>query len=320
MINLQPTKQFTMIDSFIERQSRSEFLFLQAGSIWHLYTPGENSRVVFETEEDYSFGMTLCGICKASFPKLSIYAFALMSNHVHFILSGEERDCSSFFGLFVIRLKLYYSRQQKIVDLTEFSKSKIQIINDLNSLRNEIAYVNRNGFLVCPDYSPFSYRWGASMFYFNGFKDIVQERSFNDLLFDEKRRLCHCRETALPETYKVIYNYISPKSYCDIQTGMDFFLNAQQYCFLLFKNQEANSNIAKRLGDTLFVTDEEMFGIVLEICRKEYDVKSVYQLTNSSKIELAKTLRFKYNATKKQIRRFLKIEHPVLDELFGPGA
>lgn len=40
-------------------------------------------------------------------------------------------------------------------------------INDLKALREAIVYVNRNGYVVNPSHTPFSYPWGTGRYYFN---------------------------------------------------------------------------------------------------------------------------------------------------------
>lgn len=48
-------------------------------------------------------------------------------------------------------------------------RMSLKSVCDLRTLRNTIVYVNRNGYVVNPAYTPFSYPWGTGRYYFNDF-------------------------------------------------------------------------------------------------------------------------------------------------------
>ena len=78
------------------------------------------------------------------------------------------------------------------------------------------------------------------------------------------------------------------------------------------------SQIAKNLGDQISVTDEEMYSIASNLSNRLYSVRQPSLVANQQKVELAKKLHYDYNATKKQLRRILRLDLSVLNELF-PG-
>lgn len=305
------------MDDYFNRQSACELCFREAGQLWHLYTPGELTEIIFVSREDFSFGLTLTGVAKAMYPNLDIYAFELMSNHVHFILSGSEYDCREFFRSFSKKLKAFIVRHRRTVDFSGFNCSLLPLDN-LTTVRNEICYVHRNGYLVSPDRTPFSYKWGTGMFYFCPFEGLIAEKPYRTLPYKDKRMILQSVAQALPDNYTVLDGCLNPSSYCRVSNGMRFFSSAHQYFYLLSKNQEANGEIAKRLSDKVFITDDEMYGTVREICVKDYGVAKPLNLPSDSKISVAKTMKFNYNASKKQIKRILKLDFNILDELFGP--
>ena len=55
---------------------------------------------------------------------------------------------------------------------------------------------------------------------------------------------------------------------------------------------------------------------VLSICSKDFKVRSVVELTVDQKLELAKKLRFGYNASNKQIVRILRLDEYVVNSMF----
>ena len=56
---------------------------------WHLYTPGPSTPAMLLNDEDYRFAMNLLARCSVQFPNVKIVAFALMSNHIHLVISGK---------------------------------------------------------------------------------------------------------------------------------------------------------------------------------------------------------------------------------------
>ena len=131
-----------------------------------------------------------------------------------------------------------------------------------------------------------------------------------------QRKLYHGRLIELPKEYEVTGQMIHPLSFCSIQEGEAYYRNAHQYFRLLSRNQEAGSGIAKRLADTAFLTDEEMFGVARTLAAQEYGVRSLASLPPEAKTALAKKLYFDYKATPRQIRRLLKLDPAVLEALF----
>lgn len=308
------------------RESTCETAFLQGGPFWHLYTDGGKMEVVFACPEDFLFGITLLGICCAAFPGCRVLTFTLMSNHLHLVLAGPERDARAFFDLFRRRLQRYLSSKKRFCTLDRFDAEFYQI-PDLRALRNEIVYVNRNGYVVHPDCTPFSYWWSAGIFYFNPLAWMLPSQPFASLTLRERRTLCHCREAELPARYKVLTGFdpgrgsarstlLLASSFCAIREGESYFRDAHQYFQRLGRNLEASGEVARRLGDRIFLTDDELYGAISSRCSRDYGQVNPHLISGGQKVEVAKLMHFEYNATNKQILRILKLEPSVVQTLF----
>ena len=290
-------------------------VFASSGPYWHLCTPGQFTELLFENDADYSFGMNSIAIC-AQTAGIDILAFEIMSNHLHLILSALEDLCLAFFEQLKKRLRLFYSRHDRYVNLHNFIPSVIPIA-DLKSLRNEIVYVNRNGFLVNPAYTPFSYPWGSGNLYFMPPFPETACRKWENITYREKERICHGRICDIPGNYLVHNGIILPQNYCATDIGMALFRDAHQYFSMVSKNYEAYSEVAKRLGESVFLTDDEMFAALRLMSRSQYgDIKPA-MLDPNQKLDLARRLKSKYNASDGQIQRMLRLDRNVVAELFG---
>ena len=306
----------------IDREYSCEAAFNQGGPFWHLYTDGEQMEIIFTQPADFAFGITLLGICLAAFPHCRILTFSLMSNHIHLIIAGPLPDVIALFNLFKDRLKMYLAKRGRYCRMDRFKADTFQIPT-LKALRNEIIYVNRNGYLVHPDCTPFSYMWSAGAFFFNPAAKMLPAVPFSELTVRERRAMCHCREVSLPAGYKVLPNgclasgpLLLSTSFCAIQEAENYFRNAHQYFRALSRDHEAQAEVARRLGDRIFLTDDELFGAVCALCARDFGSPKPGLLTAGQKIEVARKMHYDYNASNKQIQRILKLSPQVIATVF----
>lgn len=145
-----------------------EATFRGCDAWWHLYTAGKMSSILFVDDDDYRYAMNLLARCHKETGSITIVAFEIMSNHIHIVLCGSEHNARHLFDLFRRRLCRYLTKKNSGADMKSFRMS-LKSVCDLRTLRNTIVYVNRNGYVVNPAYTPFSYPWGTGRYYFNDF-------------------------------------------------------------------------------------------------------------------------------------------------------
>ena len=257
--------------------------------------------------------MALCAHLHSE--KVELYTFQLMSNHVHILLQGEPDHITDFFNDFKARIGRYLREQGRQTDMKGFEATLHPILN-ITYLRNVLAYINRNGFLVDQWETPFTYPWGANSFYFNKHTGIFKRTFLKDISVRAKRKIFRTHECTFPENYYMIWDYVSPECYCSIKKGERLFQNAHDYFQLISRQVESFADIARTLGDKLFYTDEQLNDASIDIAKKLFDTAKLTTLDKSQKLEMAKQLRFRYNASVSQIRRILHIEERILQNMF----
>ena len=301
--------------SFHEKESVCQKKFNDIRNIYHACTP-ENHPLILTTDQDFKTAMTLLGICVHKHKLLRLLTFALMSNHLHLVVIGYEGDLMDMFEDFKKLLHKCILNDHTCTQLINFNLS-LHTVNDLDNLRNVIAYVNRNGSVINENYSPFSYPWGANRFYFN------QEAASRHQTQKRQLRVLECRKISRSRKYDDVGNlffvddYISPMSFCYIELGEQLFRNARQYFFKISRNIESYEQIARLIGENLFYSDSDLFQIACTLSQKEFSCKTPHLLAREEKIKLAKTLHHEYNAGLKQIQRMLKIDQYTLKAIFG---
>ncbi|MGN1232407.1 MAG: hypothetical protein ACI4UJ_03040 [Candidatus Cryptobacteroides sp.] len=317
-----------------EKRKRCEAAFDKEGPYFHAYTSGKDTPILFTCKKDMAFAMNVIAQTSYQYPGIRILAFEVMNNHFHFILSGDKDECLAFCKRILKRIRKHFP------DAVNTSLS-IKNINDLATLRNNITYVNRNGYAADPNHTPFSYPWGTGRYYF---LDEPAGIPVSWVTCDELRKLLRCRVLSVSKEWLFVgclqdwlrasgatwsragrgiikqldlaECYISPASYCDINLGMSMFRDAHHYFQEVTKNIEAYSELALEIGDNDFLTDTELFAKLGIILKERYGNAGVRNLTNAQKLDIARMLHYDYRSSNGQIRRLLGLSQYDVDSLF----
>ena len=307
-------KDFSTL-SFSEKERICESVFIANGPYWHIYTDGTKMQNIFCCEEDFRTGMWALAASLHLREEVRALTFELMTNHVHLIIAGQRENCIKAFDLFSTRLKMAFPKRQRTIDWSQF-KMNILTIESLQALRNEIIYTNRNAFVANPSYTPDSYPWGGGCGYFNPWLKHLITSPLGRLPILKQRTLLHTRDISPFTDLREINSLPFIPSFCDIKLGESMFRDARSYFNSLTRNAEAFSQIASRLKDTIFLTDEELYSVICSHISKEYSVKAPSQLSAQQKVDTARYMHFGYNASNQQLRRMLRLDLAILEELF----
>lgn len=279
--------------------------------VYNANTP-ENHPVLFKTDLDYKSVMSILAVCARYHPDIIIYAFQIMSNHIHLVIGGDADDVMRFFRFFTARLNRHFHGE---VDLSGFTL-KLFPIEDLAYLRNAIAYVNRNGFVVNNDVTPFSYPWGSSRYFFQPVAASYDALAGKAIGLEALRVLMHSRKCDELKGLRIVDGYISPLEFCDVKTAEMVYRDAKQYFYAVSRNVETYSEIARSLGESIFYNDNDLYAAAVKLSKDHYDSFDLKTLPADAKIEIAKRLHYDYNAGDKQLHRLLNMDILLLKALF----
>ena len=302
--------------TFSEKESICEREFEMSGPFWHLFNDGKKMQDIYLSDEIFELAETLLAVSCCKYPKVKVITFELMTNHLHLIASGLRAECIALFDDFKQRQQRVFKKTGIIVDWDNFEADIIPIDN-LKALRNEIVYTNRNAYVANPGHTPSNYPWGGGYAYFCPLIKYIEAIEFDKLTYDRKRQLAHCRNIDNLSRLRVKDGLgVLVTSFCDISLGERMFQDARSYFNSLTRNAEAFSLIAERLKDSIFLTDEELFNISVKYAETNFGTKTITMLSPEHKIQLAKELHFRYKATNQQIRRILRMDIHILNEMF----
>lgn len=302
----------------IERMQ--EQLFRESGPFYHLSTKLLENGLIFQEEEERRIAMNWIGILSKEF-RIEILAFALMSNHFHFIIKGELLDGIAFFKQLKKRLSTYFSRKGRIGVLDSVTvDSDTPPISSLKQFRNEIAYVIRNPYVARTDVNPFAWPWCSGYLYFNPFLQQLVSRSVLDLTFREKREITRSADLALDSSLRVREGMIVPESYVNYRLVERLFPNARQFTWWVIKNVEAQVETSMRMGEKPNLNDDELFITAQQLSRTEFGRGSVKELTLQQRKELGILLKNKWGASNGQVARIAQLDQRTVDEMFPLAA
>ena len=303
--------------TFVEKERDCERIFEDNGPFWHICTDGSAVADIFQDDEQMREGMIALAVCAVLFKKAELITFELMNNHVHLIVRGEREDCLEFFGMFKRRL---VRRSLAVGRAVDWSKFEAQILNieTLKALRNEIVYTNRNAYVANRKYTPFNYPWGGGWAYFTPMIGLLPTLSLSELGAIKARELTHYRNVEELESLRFVGDVPFIPSFCRVDIGESMFQDARSYFHALTRNAESFSQVAARLKDSVFLTDDEMFVVAAKNAQEMYSRK-LGLLTTDQKVQLASKLHYEYKASNRQIRRILNLDLALLDEMFPVG-
>ena len=279
----------------------------------HICTAGLEKEIIFKTDADYIFGMNSIPACMAD-RDISMHAFCLMDNHVHFIAHGTEEDCGGF-------IKAY---RKRLFTLADMSRADICMkeIDDTEYLKRAIAYVLRNppaaGLAVLPTH----YRWSSGPLYFNNGNTLTANRPVTDIAHMSKRRQQKLFRTRgqLPGHYTVTADgLICPGCYVDYRAVEEIFHSPVRMLYFLSRNDSMEMELTSGILRRARYTDSEMASTVTNLCSEIFCKSSPDALSIDEKYQLADILRKQYGLGIKQLARLTQTSISLLGQVFHPG-
>lgn len=283
--------------------------FFCSGGPFYIVTSENLPWLLFETEEDFKEGTNIMALSLRHLP-LRLLNDVQMNNHLHLVLEGPEQAVETFTVQLKKRMKRRLSKRGK--DLKNWH-IQVNRIEDLQHLRYAILYVARNPYVARRDATPTGYRWGGSHLLFNAnLQDYALGKPFSELSYLERRDICHSHDMDIPEHWRCHNGMILRASFMDYQRAQQFFLSANQYFQWLSRRKESDIEIAKWIGESILLPNEDVFRIV----SNWYKVKSVTALDLEQRLEAARKMKTELWSNNKQIAQVLRLPLTQVDLLF----
>lgn len=269
---------------------------------YHVYSSPLQKCPLFRNDADRRFFLNRVVLCLPG-TNIQIYAFCLMDNHVHFLISGIESDIRKLFSC----IKREYGRWVNSSDgpvevkLDDFEIS-MRVIKGEDDFKTVVAYILRNP-VPAGLGSPTSYKWSSAFLYFNPWLnqfDGVPAKEYGIT----KLRAEISRRGDLPDINLLdgIYN---PVKWCNYKKVEQVFGRPIELFKLLGKYGVENEEESKmEQVEKNAHNDSFILAKVQEYCTI-YGVDKVEDLTTVEVRALLRSLHDRWGASKKQIERIL---------------
>ena len=300
----------------IERMQ--EQLFRESGPYYHLHTKPLEKGLIFQEEEERKVAINFIAII-AKEVNVEILALALMNNHFHFIIRGEKVDALKFFRRLKKRLAYFLARKgrSRVLDSME---PMATAITTLTQLRNEIAYVIRNPYVVMVDVNPLAYPWCSGYLYFNPLLPFLGSKPVNALTYREKRAITRATDAIIDPVFQVRDGMIAMESFVNYRLVEQLFPHARKFTWWVFKNVEAQVGVAMNLDEHPNLSDDELYVVTRRICEDRFNKKGSNELTGQERKQLAVTLKNDWYASNAQAARLSGLDLDAIDDLFPMAA
>lgn len=280
--------------------------------IYHICTDGLSSNILFKNETDFIAGMNgipLCSIATGT----SVLCFCLMSNHVHFVIKGNEKNCRDFIIMY---------KKHMAAKISGLKGTFMKEIGDTEYLKSVIAYVLRNPVAANMRVTPGEYKWSSGNLYFadRSKSCFTSESGFpvrrlGSMKWREIRSIINSH-VRLPDDYTVTSDgLILPHNYVDYGFVENIYVSPRQYLYYLAKNDDLENELESGLLRSINYSDTELYSSMTDLCMSIFRKNDPASLTIEEKFKLAILLRKRYGSGTKQVARLTGIDSETLKKI-----
>ena len=280
----------------------------------------------FRDEEDFVVGMNMVAV-QASISDAIVLAFILMSNHVHFVLYGTEKEAIEFINRYKGRYSQYYRRKWGVKEFLRLNHADIQVLpNTLETLERAIAYVLMNCVAANICAHPTQYPWGCGNCFFKvdikgATNTIPGGRRVKDLSKRALARLLHSDAESLPGEWIISdAGYVIPESYVPVDFVENLFRTPTRMDYFLRSSSKAKKKLEKGEDALPSFKDQVILAAVPDLCQSLFQKPSFKTLLPDEKQEVLRQLKYRFSAGPNQLGRVCGLSYSetarLLDE-FG---
>ena len=276
---------------------------------YHLCSRGTNLDLLFHCDDEFKEAMNIIGICAWKIP-VEILAFCVMDNHFHFVLHGEESIVKQFSSRIALMYKTRRGRRENAGPLEKI-KWSVNLIDNLNYLKNSIAYILRNPWMGGFHGMLSSYPWSSISLYFLYSTSLARYiggcRSIEEVPITEQRRLLGTREILPKEWLITPDGYIWPGNYVSWHEVEDIFEHPQDFLWRILKVNEARKMNMDLNAHLIQISDQEVQHAALRHAKQLFNKENIHDLHREQRLQISKLLIDELGASQKQLGKILHL-------------
>lgn len=295
-----------------------EYFNLGENRFFHICTNGNALPWMFKDNTDFINGINRIAICR-HLTKVNVISYVLMDNHIHFLLQGTMPQCKEFINKYKHLTGKYIYTRHSIAGHLRGLESRIIPIEDEENLLAVLAYIDRNPTVAGYRYLPSEYPWGTARYIFKEsvFKESAAEIPYGTkpaagLSLRTRQSILNTR-IEVPDEWLIDSNgMIHPCTFWDPSIVESIFKTPGRYLYFLSKKLEGDIDASISKWNSTFIPDKDLRAVVEQLAQSSCGNKDIRTLTISSRMSIARKLRYEYASTTKQIARLLHLDPDIL--------
>ena len=256
----------------------------------------------FRDEKDFIAGMNFVAI-QAFASKVTVLAFILMSNHVHFIVRGKWADIKAFINGLKSRHSRYLHNKYGTFEFLRRNGCEIKEVSSFEEgLEKAVAYSQMNSVAANICSHPSQYPWGTGPLFFSASKRTGKR--LGDLTKRAKIRLFHSCDVNLPADWLVgEEGYILPESYVDIQFVESLYRTPKRMNYFYVNSSKAKRKMDSSDDNRPAFKDQVILAALPDLYRSLFQKQRFEELSTVEKTESLRQIRFRFCSNVHQIAR-----------------
>jgi len=270
-----------------------------------------DDRIWFIDDDDFKVAMNYVPIASVV-AGVTILAFILMSNHVHFLVESTREGAELFINHFKKIYGMHYERKYSVKEFLRRNTVEIQELFTANeALEKCIAYIIMNPVAANICAFPSDYLWGSGNAFFN--PSPIKGIRISSLSGRKRRSLLHSKTNVSSGMFIGEDGYIHPRSYVAVKFVESLFRTPLRMNFFLNNSSKAK----RRLDNDAFPSfrDQSIIASSQDLCRSLFRKSSQNELTPDELVEYLKQLKRRFSADVNQLARVTGISRVEVSQL-----
>ena len=291
---------------------RDFFNFGETG-FFHVCTDGGALPWMFQDDKDFISGVNRIGVC-SFLANVKVVSYVLMDNHVHFVLLGTMPLCKEFITRYKHLTGKYIYTRYSIKGHIRGVSARIIPIVDNDNLKAVISYIDRNPVVAGYKSLPVEYPWGSARYVFRENPEAGKENmlAIGTIPVRQMAGMLGTR-VKLPNEWQVDNSgMIYPPCFLEEDIIEALFKSPVGYIYHLAKKMEGEIDAVICSGNRSFIPDKELRPVVTQLDADMFGNNDIRILNLSSRLVIARKLRYEYASTHKQIARMLHLDVEML--------
>ncbi len=259
-------------------------------------------RIWFKDDKDFVVAMNYVAVSTAANPRVLVICFILMSNHVHFVLSGDRAECEKFMWMFKQLYSSYLRHRYGISNFLHRNGLDVREVRvEDEGLKRAIAYVQMNCVAARICLQPTQYAWGTGGCFFDDRKPIGTP--IGSMSLRKRNTLLKSRKNIPADWVVSPGGYVLPESYVQVKFVESLFRTPASLEFFQQKSSKVRQ-MGEEEGGTSF-RDQTISGAVADYCYTTFQKRNLQELTEPETRRLVREFRRRFSADVFQLARVL---------------